>query len=100
MFPCHQPMQIRPNLVVPEKHFFRRGSCVVNTATHLKGSGKTGFFGMRLRIGSAITAMAGCAVACALLWPHARDAGPVLAPQDDPAALSDLQLNSALRNTP
>jgi hypothetical protein len=55
---------------------------------------------MGLRIGAAITAMTGCAVACALLWPHARDAGAVLAAQDDPAALSDLQLNSALRNTP
>jgi hypothetical protein len=52
------------------------------------------------RIGTAMTAMMGCAVACILLWPHARDAGAILAAQDDPAALSDLQLNSALRNTP
>ena len=37
-------------------------------------------------------------MACALLWPHARDAGAVLAAQDDPAALSDIQLNSALRS--
>jgi hypothetical protein len=55
---------------------------------------------MRLRIGAAMTAMAGCAVACALLWPHARDAGALLAAQDDPTELSDLRLNSALRNTP
>ena len=55
---------------------------------------------MRLRIGAAITALAGCAVALALLWPHARDAGAILAAQDDPAELSDIQLNSALRNTP
>ncbi|HEV7881683.1 hypothetical protein [Bradyrhizobium sp.] len=55
---------------------------------------------MRLRIGSAIVGMAGCALACALLWPHARDAGAILAAQDDPAALSDLRLNSALRNSP
>jgi ATP-dependent protease HslVU (ClpYQ) peptidase subunit len=55
---------------------------------------------MRMRIGAAIAAMAGCAVACALLWPHARDAGAILAAQDDPAELSDLRLNSALRNTP
>jgi hypothetical protein len=55
---------------------------------------------MRLRIGAAMTAMAGCAVACALLWPHARDAGALLAAQHDPGELSDLRLNSALRNTP
>src|SRR4051795_5015239 len=55
---------------------------------------------MWLRIGAAMTGMAGCAVACALLWPHARDAGAILAAQDDPAQLSDIQLNSALRNTP
>jgi hypothetical protein len=39
-----------------------------------------------------------CAVAGALLWPHARDAYAILAAQDDPAELSDLQLSSALRN--
>jgi hypothetical protein len=42
--------------------------------------------------------MTGCAVACALLWPHARDAGAILAAQDDPAELADIQLDSALRN--
>ena len=42
--------------------------------------------------------MALSAAACLALWPHARDAGAILAAQDDPAALSDLQLNSALRN--
>jgi hypothetical protein len=52
----------------------------------------------RLRIGSALAGAAMCAVACALLWPHARDAGAVLAARDNPAELSDLQLNSALRN--
>ena len=51
-----------------------------------------------LRTGSALAGTAVCAVACALLWPHARDAGAVLAAQDDPAVLSDLQINSALRN--
>jgi hypothetical protein len=55
---------------------------------------------MWLRIGAALAGMTGCAVALALLWPHARDAGAVLAAQDDPAALSDIRLNSALRNTP
>jgi hypothetical protein len=42
--------------------------------------------------------MAVCAAACVLLWPHARDAGAILAAQDDPAELSDVELNSALRN--
>jgi hypothetical protein len=37
---------------------------------------------------------------CVLVWPHARDAGAILAAQDDPAALADLQLSSALRNEP
>jgi hypothetical protein len=54
----------------------------------------------RSRIASALAGTAVCALACALLWPHARDAGRVLAAQDDPAELSDLQLNSALRNNP
>src|ERR1700681_1317522 len=52
----------------------------------------------RSPIGSALTGMAVCAAGCAVLWPHARDAGAILAAQDDPADLSDLQLNSALRN--
>jgi hypothetical protein len=51
------------------------------------------------RIGLALAGTAVCAVACALLWPHARDAGAILAAQDDPAELSDIQLNSALRNS-
>ncbi len=55
---------------------------------------------MRWRIGSAMAGVAVCATACALLWPHARDAGAVLIAQDDPARLSNLQLNSALRNDP
>jgi hypothetical protein len=33
-----------------------------------------------------------------MLWPQARDAFAILAAQDDPAELSDLQLDSALRN--
>jgi hypothetical protein len=54
----------------------------------------------RSRIASALAGTALCALAFALLWPHARDAGRVLAAQDDPTELSDLQLNSALRNNP
>ena len=57
-------------------------------------------FGMRLRLESVLTGAALCAVACALLWPHARDAGALLAAQDDPARLSDLRVNSALLNRP
>ncbi len=41
-----------------------------------------------------------CATAGLLLLPHARDAGAVLAAQDDPVALADAQLSSALRNDP
>jgi hypothetical protein len=52
----------------------------------------------RSRIGSALASTAICAVACLLLWPHARDAGAILAVQDDPAELADARLNSALRN--
>ena len=36
----------------------------------------------------------------ATLWPNAREAWAVLAAQNDPAELSSLQLNSALRNNP
>jgi hypothetical protein len=52
----------------------------------------------RSRLDWALTGLAVCAVACAVAWPHARDAGAVLAAQDDPAALSDARINSALRN--
>jgi hypothetical protein len=54
----------------------------------------------RPRIGWALACTTLCAVGCALLWPHARDAGAILAAQDDPAVLSEIQLNSALRNNP
>jgi hypothetical protein len=52
----------------------------------------------RFRIGLAFAGLAVCALVCALLWPHARDAGAILAAQDDPTELSDLALNSALSN--
>jgi hypothetical protein len=92
-------MQIRHNLVVQEKPFFRRGRCVLKEAHHLGRKRKHRDFRMRrLRLGLAVMGMAASAVACAALWPHARDAGAILAAQDDPAVLSDIQLNSALRN--
>src|SRR3954452_7575760 len=50
------------------------------------------------RIASAFGGVALCALACALLWPHAREAAAMLAAQDDPVEISDIQLNSALRN--
>jgi hypothetical protein len=52
----------------------------------------------RLRLDLAVAGMAVSAAVCLALWPHARDAGALLAAQNDPAELSDLQLNSALRN--
>jgi hypothetical protein len=54
----------------------------------------------RPRIGLALAGMLACALSCALLWPHARDGAAFLAAQDDPAELSDLALDSALRNDP
>jgi hypothetical protein len=42
--------------------------------------------------------MAACAIACVVLWPHARQAGAVLAAQDNPAELADIKVNSALQN--
>jgi hypothetical protein len=54
----------------------------------------------RVKLGLAVLGMAVSAAMVAVLWPNARDAIAVLAVQDDPAALADLQLNSALRNNP
>jgi hypothetical protein len=53
----------------------------------------------RLRTGWALAVMTVSGAALALLWPHARDGYALLAAQDDPAQLSDIQLNSALRNS-
>ena len=55
---------------------------------------------MRFRLEAVLTGLAACAVSCALLWPHAQTAGLLLAVQHDPAKLSDLRLNSVLRNGP
>jgi hypothetical protein len=52
----------------------------------------------RARLGLALVGMAASAAVGAALWPHARDAYAVLAAQHDPAQLSGVQLNSALRN--
>ncbi len=53
----------------------------------------------RSRIGWLVAAMTVSGAALTVLWPHARDAFAILAAQDDPAELSDIQLNSALRNS-
>ncbi len=54
----------------------------------------------RARLGLALVGMAASVAVGAALWPHARDAYAVLAAQDDPAKLSGIRLNSALRNNP
>ncbi|MGY4237501.1 hypothetical protein ACVIIW_006448 [Bradyrhizobium sp. USDA 4449] len=51
-----------------------------------------------LRISSALTGIAACSLVLAQVVPHARQAGAVLAAQDDPAALSELKLDAALAN--
>ena len=42
--------------------------------------------------------MATSVVVGAALWPDARDAYAILAAQDQPEQLADIQINSALRN--
>src|SRR5919198_2458159 len=91
---AHLLMQIRHNIVVGEKPFFRRGSCVLKTAHHLVNDENIRLFWMRrLQFGSALAAALGClalsVAVSAALWPHAREAGAILAAQDDPAVLSD-----------
>ena len=54
----------------------------------------------QVKLGLAVAGMAVSIAVGAALWPHARDAGAILAAQDDPAELADLRLNSALRNGP
>ena len=50
------------------------------------------------RIGWVLTAMTVSGAALIVSWPHAREAGAILAAQDDPVRLSDIRLNSELRN--
>lgn len=50
------------------------------------------------RLSLALVGMVASAAVGAALWPHARDAGAILAAQDEPAQLADLKINSALRN--
>lgn len=53
-----------------------------------------------LQISTALATLVACSVVLVQIVPHAREAGAVLAAQDDPAALSELQLDSLLgKNT-
>ncbi|UGY15685.1 hypothetical protein [Bradyrhizobium septentrionale] len=53
-----------------------------------------------VRLSFAVAGLAMSAAIGAVIWPHARDAGTILAARDDPAALADLRINSVLRNNP
>ncbi|MDE5441099.1 hypothetical protein GWG65_06445 [Bradyrhizobium sp. CSA207] len=50
-----------------------------------------------LRIGTALSGIAACGFVLAQIAPHAREAGAIFAAQDDPAALSELKLDTVLR---
>jgi ATP-dependent protease HslVU (ClpYQ) peptidase subunit len=52
----------------------------------------------RRRLGLALGGMVVSAAVFAALWPQARMAGAILSAQDDPAELSDVRINSAVRN--
>jgi hypothetical protein len=52
----------------------------------------------RARLSLAVAGMAVSVAVGAALWPHARDAFAMLAAQDEPAQLADVQIGSALRN--
>ncbi|WP_284272276.1 hypothetical protein [Bradyrhizobium iriomotense] len=53
-----------------------------------------------LRISTALTGLVACSLVLAQVVPHAREAGAVLAARDDPAALSELKLDSVLGKNP
>lgn len=50
-----------------------------------------------LRISTALTGIAACSFLLAQVAPQAREAGAILAAQDDPAVLSELRLDALLR---
>jgi hypothetical protein len=51
----------------------------------------------RGRIGKGFAGLAICVAIGAAMWPHVHHAGSVLAAQDDPSRLADLQLDQTLR---
>lgn len=50
------------------------------------------------RIGLTLAGAVASVAVFAVVWPHARDAAALLRAQDDPAQLSDIRVDSALRN--
>src|ERR1700744_4173565 len=54
----------------------------------------------RVGLSLAVAGMAASAAMGAAVWPHARDAGAVLAARHDPAALADLKVDAVLRGNP
>jgi hypothetical protein len=69
-----------------------------SSTLNFSGCETYGILMRRLPIFWAVAATAVSGAMLAALWPHAQDAGRLLAAQDDPVALSDIQVNSALRN--
>ena len=70
-------------------------------AYHLGDNERTGFQAMkRAGLSLAVACVALSAGMAVVLWPNAREALAVLAAQDDPAELSSLGVNSALRDDP
>src|SRR5437667_9856057 len=83
----------------PESPSFVGAVVSRNWHTMLRPAKRTSFKAMkRAKPGLAVACVALSAAMAAALWPNARDAWAVLAAQDDPAELSSLQVDSALRN--
>jgi len=55
---------------------------------------------MMWRAGVAAAMAGACVLLFLVVWPHARDAGAILLSQDDPAQLSDAQVQLTLRTDP
>ena len=55
---------------------------------------------MMWRAGVAAVLAGACVLLFVVVWPHARDAGAILFSQDDPARLSDAQVQLTLRADP
>jgi hypothetical protein len=53
-----------------------------------------------LRLAASLACIAACAAALAYVWPEARDAVAIFASQDDPAALSELQIRKVAAADP
>ena len=96
----HWLVQIRHNLVVPEKPFFRRGCCVLKAAYYFNAhedfpdaTRSPGLFRMkRRRISSALAGVAISAAVYAAVWPHARNAGATLAAYESEKSRSVIRI--------